>query len=230
MGTFNNVSNRRMDRHTRGAVARFNDWAKTYGEDRISAWFRFYQSLAMKKLRIDQGCRFLDVGCGSGWAVREAISRLGAGHACGIDISPKMIEKAIAQTPKVSNVEFRVANAEEIPYPDESFSAILCTCSFHHYLNPVRALSEMKRVMQKDGALVMLDAARDVSFAIWLQDRWRRHFERSHVRYYTTTEVKALLAKAELALVGEIITIKKCIDHSKIFTGLMLLKCARGMG
>jgi len=216
-----------MDRHTQQAIARFNDWSKTYGEDRISSWFKFYQSWAMSRLNIDEGWGFLDVGCGTGWAVREAAKRLRCGTACGIDISPKMIEKAVTQTPRTLPVDFKVANAEAIPYPDESFSSILCTCSFHHYRNPVRALSEMKRVMKKGGSLVILDAARDISLAIRLQDLWRRYFERSHICYYTKAEMKALLKEVHLNLVGEISTVKRFMDHRKVFTGLILVDCRK---
>jgi len=135
-----------MDRHAQLAKARFDDWSDTYGEDRISPWFRFYQSLAMTKLKITEGWGFLDVGCGTGWAVREAAKQLRFGKACGIDISPKMIEKAVKQSPMDPNIEFRIGNSEAIPYPDDSFSSILCTCSFHHYPNPGRALAEMRRL------------------------------------------------------------------------------------
>ncbi|NEQ63069.1 MAG: class I SAM-dependent methyltransferase, partial [Moorea sp. SIO4A1] len=167
--------------------------------------------------------------CGTGWAVREAAKQLKSGKACGIDISPKMIENALAQTRNGLNqtIEFQVANSEEIPYQDQAFSSIICTFSIHHYQNPVRALSEMKRVLKDDGSIVILDSARDVSFPIWLQDRGRRYFEKSHVKYYTTKEMKALVAEAELQLVGEITTVNKFMDHNKVFTGLMLLECRK---
>jgi len=223
----NRPSENKPSRHNQQAIAHFDEWSRTYGADRLTPWFTFYQSLAMSKLNIAEGYGFLDVGCGTGWAVREAAKRLKFGKACGIDISLKMIEKAISQTPIGHNTEFRAANSEAIPYPDESFSSILCTCSIHHYQNSLQALSEMRRVMKNDGTLVLLDAARDVSLAIWLQDRWRRQFERSHVRYYTTTEMKALVEKAGFSLVGEIISLNKFKDHGKLFTGLALLECTK---
>jgi ubiquinone/menaquinone biosynthesis C-methylase UbiE len=215
-----------MDKHTEQAIERFNDWSNSYGDDRISSWLKYYQSLALSKLKISQGDYFLDVGCGTGWAVCEAATRLDGGKACGIDISPKMIEKASSQTPKRGDIEFRVANSEAIPFPDEFFNAVLCTCSFHHYQNPNRALLEMKRVLKKGGTLVLLDSARDVSFAIWLQDRWRRYFERSHVCYYTTGELRKLVSAVELH-VSEVTTIKKFMDRKKVFTGLALLECMK---
>ncbi|WP_424097882.1 class I SAM-dependent methyltransferase [Moorena producens] len=218
-----------MNSHSQQAAARFDEWANSYSEDRISSWFTFYQSMAMSKLKLPERDSFLDVGCGTGWAVREAAKQLKSGKACGIDISPKMIENALAQTRNGLNqtIEFQVANSEEIPYKDQSFSSIICTFSIHHYQNPVRALSEMKRVLKDDGSIVILDSARDVSFPIWLQDRGRRYFEKSHVKYYTTKEMKALVAEAELQLVGEITTVNKVMDHNKVFTGLMLLECSK---
>jgi ubiquinone/menaquinone biosynthesis C-methylase UbiE len=216
-----------MRTHSERAAARFDDWSKTYGEDRISSWFRFYQTLAISKLDLAQRSSFLDVGCGTGWAVREAAKQLKLGKACGIDISPKMIAKAVAQTPSSGNIELRIASSEAIPYPDESFSAVLCTCSFHHYQNPISSLIEIRRVMKRDGKLALLDSARNVSLAIWLQDRWRRYFERSHVRYYTTMEMSFLLEKARFKLCGEITTIKRFLDHKKTFTGLMLVECVK---
>ncbi len=218
-----------MKTHSQQAANRFDQWADSYSEDRISSWFTFYQSMAMSKLNLTEGHGFLDVGCGTGWAVRKAAKQLKFGKSCGIDISSKMIENALAQTPNTENqnIEFQVANSEAIPYPDESFSSIICTFSIHHYQNPVRALLEMKRVLKQDGSIVILDSARDVSFAIWLQDRGRRYFEESHVKYYTTKEMEALVTEAQLKIFGDITTINKFMDHNKVFTGLMLLECRK---
>lgn len=213
--------------HARKAAARFDDWATTYGEDRISPWFRYYQTLALSKLDLSGGAGFLDVGCGPGWAVREAARQLRDGKACGIDISPGMIEKAKSHCEGSLNVEFRVANSEQIPYADESFHSVLCSFSFHHYENPLTALAEIKRVLKTGGKIVILDSARDVSFPMWLQDRWRRHFERSHVRYYTTKELGALIEQVPLKILGDVVTVRKTLFKRKLFTALMLFQCTK---
>ncbi len=217
----------RANEHAQKAAARFDAWAATYGEDRLAPWFNFYQTLGISKLNLTAGGDFLDLGCGTGWATREASKHMPSGKSCGIDISPRMVDKAIAQSQGMKNVEFRVASVEMIPYPEESFESILCTFSFHHYQNPLHALSEIRRVMKKEGKLVIVDSARNVSLPIWLQDRWRRHFEKSHVKYYTTHEMKALVERAELQLVGEISTSKKFMFRGKTFTGSMLLECVK---
>ena len=218
-----------MTAHSQQAAERFDQWATTYGDDRISSWFSHYQDLALNRLPLEREAGFLEVGCGTGWAVRRAASRLASGPACGIDISPKMIERAGEKTAAAdrAKIEFHVANAESIPYADQSFGSILCSFSIHHYEDPVRALSEMKRVLRPGGSIAIMDSARDISLAIWLQDRWRRYGEKSHVQYYTVAEMADLIRRAGLTVQGDVYTCKKFMDRKKTFTGLMLYVCGK---
>ncbi len=214
------------DSHDSQAADRFDKWADKYGEDRISPWFLNNQKQAISRLDIAGNGNFLDVGCGTGRAVWEVSKYIDKGIACGIDISPKMIEKA-KRFPRGGNntkTEFSVASAEKIPYPDKYFRYMMCTCSFHHYKNPLKALTEMKRVMAPDGKLIIIESGRDIFFPIWLQDRYRRIFEKSHVRYYTIAEIKQLFLEAKLSLAGEIQIIKRTMFHKKLFTGLMIFE------
>jgi ubiquinone/menaquinone biosynthesis C-methylase UbiE len=218
-----------MSNHTKKAVARFDKWADSYDDGRISPWFKFYQTLALSKLKLEHGGSFLDVGCGTGWAVRVAASRLKSGISCGIDISPKMIGNAVSRKSggELENACFQIANSESIPFRDETFNSIICTFSIHHYENPVASLSEMKRVLKPDGTIVILESARELSPANWLQDRIRRYIEKSHVKYYTVNEMTNMLKKAELSLATKVDTFVKFMDHQKVFTGLMLLQCKK---
>ena len=212
--------------HAEQAAARFDDWASSYGKDRISPWFSYYQKMALSQLQLEPGSRFLDVGCGVGKAVAAAAGQIGDAKAVGVDISPKMIERAKALSAK-PNIEFHVADSASLPFEEASYDAILCTFSFHHYLQPDHVLREIKRVLKPGGRFVIIDSARDVSLAIWLQDRGRRYLERSHVRYYTVSEMRALLKDAGWTLAHEISTIRKFLDHGKTFTGLMVAECTK---
>jgi len=216
-----------MTRHDRDAADRFDRWAATYGEDRIASWFAFYQDLALSKLRLAEDGWLLDVGCGPGGAVQRAARSVARGRACGIDVSPKMIEKARDLSAGMANVEFRLASSESIPYPDAAFDAVVCTCSFHHYGRPAEALADIHRVMKPGATFVILDSARDVSLPIWLQDRFRRYFEQSHVTYYTTGEMRGLLSSAGFRIVGDFQTFRRYMHLGKVFTGLMLAECRK---
>lgn len=94
----------------------------------------------------------LDVGCGTG----SILSGIPAEKKrCGIDLSGQMIERA--KETLGSAAELRVGDAEALPWPRESFDAVCCTFSFHHYTYPGKVLSEMNRVLKTDGRLVLAD-------------------------------------------------------------------------
>jgi ubiquinone/menaquinone biosynthesis C-methylase UbiE len=214
-----------METHVEMTARRFDRWAGKYGQGRISSWFRHFQQLGLTQLALRPGERFLDVGCGTGWAVEQAAAQLGDGIACGLDISPRMIEEAQRQSSS-AGTEFHLGSADRLPFADETFHALLCSCSFHHYAQPLAALSEFRRVLYPAGRLLLIDAARDVSWAMWLQDRWRRSFEKSHVCYYTTGEMRNLFAEANLQ-VEEVNTVRRIAFKGKLFTGLMLCRCRK---
>jgi ubiquinone/menaquinone biosynthesis C-methylase UbiE len=174
------------------AVPRFDRWSRTYDRGHLKTWFRVAQHGALAGAGVDRDDRLLDVGCGTGAAVIAAARRPIA-TACGIDVSPGMIERARQSAAGLGNVEFRVADAEAIPYPDETFTAVICTNSFHHYSDPLRALAEIRRVLRPRGRLVIVDPDRSRCLWVWCWDRVLRVVERSHVRYYTASEILALV-------------------------------------
>lgn len=187
-------------------VPRFDRWARSYERGRMSRWFTSGQARAIQVLGLGPDDWLLDVGCGTGWAVVHAAQRLPGGMACGIDLSPGMVARAQALAQGVHNVEFRVADAEAIPYPSGRFNAVICTNSFHHYAAPLKALQEMRRVLKPGGQLVILDSDRGRCLWVKLWDLFNSAFERGHVRYYTVTEVLQLLRGAGIRRAGVVET------------------------
>ena len=96
----------------------------------------------------------LDVGCGQGSLL--LMLRTAEAKAAGADISPKMIEEAKERLGK--DADLRVADSENLPWEDDSFDLVVSTASFHHYPDPIKALSEMKRVLKMDGHVIVADA------------------------------------------------------------------------
>lgn len=137
--------------------------------------------------------RLLDIGCGTGITVRSLASRVE--RAVGIDISPSMIEYAREQTRGVTNVEFVVAESSELPFPDASFTAVLCTFSFHHYPRPAASVQEIGRVLVGGGRVVLADASSD-HWTIRVADIVARRREPGHVRFYRSHELVCLLGQA----------------------------------
>jgi ubiquinone/menaquinone biosynthesis C-methylase UbiE len=185
------------DKHGNLNAEKWNARAETYDQRRFD-FMRFMQKRTIALVALKPGISLLDIGCGTGWAMRYTAKLLdGKGNFHGIDISPRMIERAIEQTSQESNIQFHVANAEALPFPDESFDVLLCTNSFHHYKNPIEVLVEMKRVLRPDGMLYVTDLTRDSLLGKLLDDRYRKK-EQAHVKYYSTKEYQHMFAEAGL--------------------------------
>jgi len=178
------------------AKRKFDRWASSYERDRRSRFNARPQQEALEALSLQPGDRFLDVGCGTGAAVRRAAST--AERAVGLDISERMIARARELAADVPGTEFVVGDSEHLPFPDAAFTAILCTASFHHYPDPVRALSEMARMLTADGRLVIADGTADLRVAR-IVDWFLRRFDRSHVRLYRTSGMVAFLSQSGFA-------------------------------
>jgi len=105
------------------------------------------------------GDKVLDVCCGTGdqvfyYAKRGII-------AAGIDLNPSMIKVAEKDKRKqdLKNVSFQIADARSLPFNDNSFDYASTSFALHEKERMVRdkIISEMKRVVKKDGNLIFID-------------------------------------------------------------------------
>ena len=97
----------------------------------------------------------LDLGCGTG-ALTEIIGKEFSGvRLAGADLSEGMI--AEAKKKEIENCDFIVADAENLPYEDACFDALICVLSIHHHPNSDKTLSEMWRVMKPNGTLIICE-------------------------------------------------------------------------
>ena len=149
-------------------------------------------------MEIGDDMRFLDLGCGTGWAVRylSGLSQ-GKGDFLGIDISPEMIGKAIINARGIGNAKFLIANAENLPFSSEYFDSVLCTNSFHHYPDPDRVLREIFRVLKTGGRIHILDVTADDPLLRRINRRVQKR-DKSHVSFYSTSAYGRMFSKSGL--------------------------------
>jgi ubiquinone/menaquinone biosynthesis C-methylase UbiE len=178
---------------------RFDRWAPRYERNRRSRCNARAQEEGLAVLALEARDRFLDVGCGSGAAVRAAAVR--ARRAVGVDLAPAMIERAQALAEGQAGVEFLVGDAEALPFPAGSFEALLCSSSFHHYPDPARAVAELARVLAPGGRLALAEPSADL-LLVRVADRVLRRFDGSHVRLYWRGELVELVTAAGFSSVG----------------------------
>jgi ubiquinone/menaquinone biosynthesis C-methylase UbiE len=174
----------------------FDRRSREYEHDQVSRWLQELQLEVLAALKPGPDDRLLDVGCGSGAAVRAAAASVA--RAVGVDLSPGMIDRARELARAASNVEFSVADAEGLPFEDATFTALLCTTSFHHYPNPEHAVAEMARVLAPGGRIVIADMVTD-RLIMRVCDQVLRHTQRRHVGCQRSSELVRLLTAAGLS-------------------------------
>jgi ubiquinone/menaquinone biosynthesis C-methylase UbiE len=107
---------------------------------------------------VKAGDRVLDIGCGTGDQVFH-YEQKGA-IATGVDENPNMIELAERNRKRHGfKVTFRTAGATELPFPDNYFDCVSISLALHEMEKDerTRAVSEMKRVVKKNGILMFID-------------------------------------------------------------------------
>lgn len=95
--------------------------------------------------------RILEVGCGPGDLWRENLHRIRDDWQITLsDFSDGMLEQTRANLAESScNFEFEVIDAQEIPYPDETFDAVIANFMLYHVPDRTKALEEISRVLVK---------------------------------------------------------------------------------
>jgi SAM-dependent methyltransferase len=106
------------------------------------------------RLGIKPGMRVLDVACGTGNLSIPA-ARLGA-EVTGIDIAANLVEQARARAAAEKlNVHFDHGDAEQMPYPDNSFDLVMSMFGAMFAPRPERAAAELLRVTRPGGRIAL---------------------------------------------------------------------------
>ena len=124
--------------------------------DRIAATYAQHfapiTGLALQPLldaaRVGAGRRLLDVATGPG--VAAAAARVRGAAVTGVDVSPGMVALARGAHP---SIDFQVAEATALPFPDGAFDAVVCNFALGHFPEPEAALAECVRVLAPGGVL-----------------------------------------------------------------------------
>lgn len=155
-----------------------------------------------------RGKRVLEVGVGLGTDFVQ-FARAGA-VVSGIDLTEAAVE-AVERRLQLDGLEadLRVADAEELPFPDGEFDLVYSWGVLHHTPNTECALSEVRRVLRPGGkAKIMLYSRRSwVALGVWLRygvlrgaphrtprELLARWMESPGTKAYTQTELDALFA------------------------------------
>jgi SAM-dependent methyltransferase len=141
--------------------------------------------------------RILDVSCGPGTETLQFAALVPVGEVVGMDLSAGMISTAFekAQRLGVANTSFFQADVTRMPENFIGcFDATVCFGAFHHYLDPLQALTEMHRALNLGGRAFIVDPGPEwfnilsEPIAQWADPGW--------VRFYTGEALRELFSQA----------------------------------
>lgn len=127
--------------------------ARAYEDLHVPALFKQWCPRVLDAAGVERGHWVLDVACGTGILAREAAIRVGpAGRVAGVDPGRGMLVVASELAP---SVEWQEATAESLPYPDQSFDAVVSQFGLMFFSDHSQALREMIRVLKPGGGLAV---------------------------------------------------------------------------
>jgi ubiquinone/menaquinone biosynthesis C-methylase UbiE len=136
--------------------------AKQKNYDGVAKVFDFFRRGDMRRWGNVQKSLFqkmqgkvLHIGVGTGMEIINFPPGL---DITGIDLSPKMLERALWRAEQYQGkIKFCLMNAESLAFPDNTFDTIVTVCVFCTVPHPVQGLKECLRVLKPDGKLLMFE-------------------------------------------------------------------------
>ncbi len=139
--------------HNERAAAMWSSGGRAY--DEISRFIAEGIGHCVNRLAPKPGERVLDVATGTGWTSRR-VAEHGA-KVTGIDFAEGVLAAAQEIAGEAGlEIDYRLADAEALPFDDGEFDAVISTCGVMFAGNREAAASELARVCRKGGRLALM--------------------------------------------------------------------------
>ncbi len=112
----------------------------------------YFMPFLLRAAHLAPGLRVLDIATGTGLSAEAALAAVGpTGHVTAADLSAAMAEKARERLGKAPNLLVSVEDGQALSFADGSCDAVLCNLGLMFFPDPVRGLSEFRRVLRPGG-------------------------------------------------------------------------------
>jgi ubiquinone/menaquinone biosynthesis C-methylase UbiE len=129
-------------------------WEKTLKNPPKSYIKLFRQEKDYLRKSIKQGEKVLDIGCGEGRNILSIIDI--TDNVVGIDIDQKAVEDTKINLKDYPRVDILLGSATSLPFDDENFDTVIFSMTIVNLdSEKEKALSEMKRVVKRDGKIIL---------------------------------------------------------------------------
>ncbi|RDY72524.1 methyltransferase domain-containing protein [Halobacillus trueperi] len=163
----------------------------------------------------------LDIATGGGH-VAKALS-LHCGIVFATDLTKDMLQNTARHLNSQQNIEYVVADAEQLPFLDDSFDLVTCRIAPHHFPSPHHFIEEVGRVLKERGKFLMIDNVAPEEDEL---DKFYNRFEKmrdySHVRALKISEWEKLFRNNRLTIKKQMIRkkampfpdwVRRTLDH-----------------
>ncbi len=118
-----------------------------------------YKHKTFEQMHLVTGASVLEVGCGTGEDAIALAKLVGStGKVTAVDRSQAMLNQAIASTENLAlPIEWVQADAQQLPFADNTFDAARIDRTLQHIANPQLAITEMARVVRPGGWVVAVE-------------------------------------------------------------------------
>jgi len=128
---------------------------------------RLWKRFTVERAGVRPGMRILDLAGGTGDLAGAFSPRVGSkGQIVVCDINASMLEAGrdrMLDEGHVGNLDFVQADAEQLPYPDESFDRVTIAFGLRNVTRKEHALAEMRRVLKPGGRVLILEFSQPVA-------------------------------------------------------------------
>ena len=159
-------------------IDRWNDVAPFWEKHReiIRQMFAPVTQALVEDAQVGSGHSVLDIATGPGEPALSVAALVGPeGKVIGIDAAPEMVAAARRKAGQLGfrNAQFEVAYVDRLPFPDDTFDAVVSRFGVMFFPAPVDAVREMLRVLKP---------GRKLALAVW-------HFADSNPFHYAVSRV-----------------------------------------
>ena len=121
-------------------------------EQFMGRWSRAVGAVFLEWLAPPAGARWLEVGCGTGAFTELVLGRCSPASVIAVDPAGAQIDAARGKS-IARNVDFRVADAQSLPFEEDAFDVVASALVIHFIPDRPRALAEMRRVARSGGVV-----------------------------------------------------------------------------
>ena len=122
---------------------------------------RHYEAPRLARLATGKADNVLEIGCGQGAGARIIFDLFSPGRYSGIDLDPRMIQRAIKKSTSLPNATFAEGDVSQLDFADSTFDLVVDFGIVHHVPNWRNALAEIHRVLQVGGEFLFEDLSLD---------------------------------------------------------------------